>query len=45
MLAMVDHTPWATLGVLFGRIVDVMTKLHGDIRMNAPLQAHTYVPW
>ena len=36
--------PWATLGVLIGRFVNVMTGLHGDVRMNAPTQAHIYVP-
>ena len=37
--------PWATLSVLIGRDVNVMIVLHGDIHMNAPLRAHTYVPW
>ena len=44
MLAVADHTPWATLSVLFGRDVDIMTKLHGDVHINAPLQAYIYVP-
>ena len=43
MLAVVDYTPWATLSVLFGRDVDIVTQLNGHIRMNAPLWAHTYV--
>ena len=41
MLAVVDCTPWATLGVLIGRYVNVMTELHGDVRMNAPMRART----
>ena len=44
MLAVVDRTPWTTLSVLIGRDVDVITKLHGDVHMNAPLWARTYVP-
>ena len=43
MLAVVEHTLWATLSVFFGKNVDVMTELHGIVRMNAPLLAHTYV--
>ena len=43
MLAVVDHIPWATLSVLFGRDVDAMTKLHGNIHMNAPSWAGTYI--
>ena len=35
-LAVADRTPWATLSVLIGRHVTVMTELHGDVRMNAP---------
>ena len=45
MLAVADRTPWVTLGVLFGRIVNIMTKLHGDVHINAPLHAHTNKPW
>ena len=45
MLAVADHIPWAIQSVLFGRDVDIMTKLHGDICMNAPSQAYIYVPW
>ena len=41
MLAEVDRMPWARLGVVFGRIVNVMTELHGDIHMNAPPWAYT----
>ena len=37
--------PWATLSVLFGRKLNVMTNFHGDVCMNAPLWACTYVPW
>ena len=44
MLAVADHTPWATLSVLFGRDVHVMIELHADIRMNATSRAHIYVP-
>ena len=40
MLAVVDRTPWATLGVLIGRYVNVMTGSHGDVRMNAPNRGH-----
>ena len=36
---------WATLSIMLGRIVNIMTKLHGDVRMNAPSWACTYVPW
>ena len=41
MLAVADHTPWAILGVLIGRYINVMTELHGDICMNAPTWART----
>ena len=44
MLAVVDHTPWETLSVLIGRDVNIMMRLHGDVRMNAPLRACTYIP-
>ena len=44
MLAMVYHTPWVTLVVLLGTDVIVMKKLLGDIHMNTPSQAYTYVP-
>ena len=45
VLAVVDHMPQATLDVPFGSIVNDMTQLHGDVHMNAPSQARTYVPW
>ena len=45
MLAVADHMPWVTLGVLFGRIINIMIKSHGDVHMNAPSQACTYIPW
>ena len=44
MLAVVDRMLWATLGVLIGRYVNLMTGSHGDVRMNAPMWAHIYVP-
>ena len=44
MLAVVDCMLWATLGVLIGRYVNVMIELHGEVYMNAPMWAHTYVP-
>ena len=43
-LAVADRTPWATLSVLIGRHVTVVTESHGDVRMNAPAQARIYVP-
>ena len=45
MEAVVDRMPWAILSILFGRDVDIMIKLHGDVRMNALLRARTYIPW
>ena len=45
MLAVEDHIPWAALSVLFGRDVNVMTNLQGDVHMNAPSWVCTYVPW
>ena len=45
MLAVADCRSRATLSILFGRDGDVITKLHGDVCMNAPFQAHIYVPW
>ena len=45
MLAMVDCTLWAKLSVLFGKDVKIMTNLNGDICMNAPSWACTYIPW
>ena len=44
IVAVADRTPWATINALFGRDVDIMTKLHWNICMNAPSWAHTYVP-
>ena len=44
MLVVADRMLWAILGILFGRIVHVMTKLHGDVSMNAPSWARTYIP-
>ena len=44
MLAVADHMPWATLSVLISRYVNTITGLHGDVRMNAPMWARTYVP-
>ena len=44
MLAVADYTPRATLTILFGRDIDVMTKSHGDICINAPSQVGTYIP-
>ena len=35
-LAVADRTPWATLSVLIGRHVTIVTESHGDVRMNAP---------
>ena len=43
MLAVVDHILWATFGVLLGRDITVMKKLHGDVYMNAPLWVCTYI--
>ena len=43
MLPVADHMPWATLGVPFGRIANVMTNSYGDVHMNTPSWAHTYV--
>ena len=40
MLAVADRTPWAILGVLFGRILNIMIKVHGGVHMNAPLHGH-----
>ena len=37
--------PWATLSVMFGRDINIMTNSHGDIYMNAPLQACIFIPW
>ena len=45
MLAVADHTLWATLSVLFGGNIDVITKFHGDVYMNAPLWPYIYIPW
>ena len=44
MPAVVEHTLWATLGVLLGRDVSVYEKLPGDICMTVPSQACTYIP-
>ena len=44
MLAVLEHMPWAILSVLLGRDVNILIKLHGDIHINAPLWARTYVP-
>ena len=43
MLTVVDRMPWSILSVLFGRDIDVMTKMHGDVYTNVPFPEHTYV--
>ena len=43
MLEVVDHTLWATLGVLLGRNAAVYKEPHGEVHMNAPLWAYTYI--
>ena len=45
MLAVAETMLWATLGVLFSRTVNVMTKSYGDVHMNAPSWARTYILW
>ena len=37
MLTVVDRMPWSILSVLFGRDIDVMTKMHGDVYTNVLL--------
>ena len=43
MLAVANYTPWATLSALFGGDIEIITKSHGDIGMNASLWARSYV--
>ena len=45
MPAVVDHVPWETLGILLGRDVIFIKKPLGDVCINAPLWAYTYIPW